>query len=169
MRRDRYAGPDAPVFATAAGTPLNPSAVAGRIVKPAARAIGLPWVHCHTLRRTAGSWLLQDGRTPVQVCRFLGHSDPGFTLRSTYVGLVDEGVGDVAIFDAALDAPRGVAAGTQKATRHPQDRRKHGRPISARRGATEGAALHGDYESPDAAGTRTGIVRITSSVLDRLS
>ena len=121
MRRDRYAGPDAPVFATAAGTPLNPSAVHGRIVKPAARAIGLPWVHCHTLRRTAGSWLLQDGRTPVQVCRFLGHSDPGFTLRSTYVGLVDEGVGDVAIFDAALDAPRGVVAGTQKATRHPQD------------------------------------------------
>jgi integrase len=121
MRRDGYRGEDAPVFATTAGTPLNPSAVAGRIVKPAAASIGLPWVHCHTFRRTAGAWLLQEGRTPVQVQRFLGHADAGFTLRSTYVGLVDEGVGDAALFDAALDARRDVAVGTQKATQHPQD------------------------------------------------
>jgi integrase len=76
MRRDGYAGEDAPVFPTKVGTPLNPSAIAGRVIKPAARSIGLPWVHAHTLRRTAGAWLLQAGRTPVQVQRWLGHADP---------------------------------------------------------------------------------------------
>ncbi len=121
LRRDFYAGPDAPVFASRVGTPRQASAVFGRILKPAAREIGLPWAHLHTLRRTAGAWLLQSGRTPVQVCRFLGHSDPGFTLRSTYVGLVDEGVGDVAIFDAALD----TAALTRRATHQPQDDAGH--------------------------------------------
>ena len=128
LRRDDYVGEDAPVFATRAGTPRNPSAIAGRVLKPAARAIGLPWVHCHTLRRTAGSWLLQAGRTPVQVQRFLGHADPGFTLRSTYVGLVDEGVGDAVLFDAALDTPKvptpssdAPAMSTPPATQHPQD------------------------------------------------
>jgi integrase len=121
QRRDAYPGPDAPVFPSRAGTPRNQSAILGRIIKPAGRAIGLPWVHAHTMRRTAGSWLLQEGRTPVQVQRFLGHADAAFTMRSTYVGLVDEGVGDATLFDAALDGPRGVAVGTQKATHHPQD------------------------------------------------
>ena len=135
-RRDAYVGEDAPVFATAAGTLLNPSAIAGRVLKPAARAVGLGWIHCHTCRRTAGAWLLQAGRTPVQVQRFLGHADPGFTLRSTYVGLVDEGVGDAVLFDDALgglDAalrsssrwPTGertaAAEGTQEATHQAQD------------------------------------------------
>ena len=131
MRRDGYRGPDAPVFASTAGTPLNPSAVAGRIVKPAAKRIGLPWVHCHTFRRTAGAWLLQEGRTPVQVQRFLGHADAGFTLRSTYVGLVDEGVGDAALFDAALDAPRDPAALTREATQQPQDDAGHAPELAA--------------------------------------
>jgi integrase len=117
MRRDQYGGEDGPVFASTVGTPLNPSAIAGRVIKPAARSIGLPWVHAHTLRRTCGAWLLQAGRTPVQVQRWLGHADPAFTLRSTYVGLIDEGVGDAALFDAALDAP---AEGNHEATGHPQ-------------------------------------------------
>jgi integrase len=116
LRRDAYRAEGAPVFATAMGGPLNPSNIAGRVVKPAASAIGLPWIHCHTMRRTAGAWLLQAGRTPVQVQRFLGHADPGFTLRSTYVGLVDEGVGDAVLFDVALDG--GVS--TPEATRYPQ-------------------------------------------------
>jgi integrase len=109
-RRDGYRGPHAPVFASSVGTPRNPSAIAGRVVKPAARAIGLPWVSCHTFRRTCGAWLLAEGRTVVQVQRWLGHSDPSTTLRS-YVGLTDEGVGP------GLD----VAALNFRATEHPQD------------------------------------------------
>jgi integrase len=120
LRRDAYRE-DGPVFQTRAGTAMNPSAIAGRIVKPAARAVGLPWVHCHTFRRTCGAWLLQDGRTAIQVAAWLGHADPSFTIRSTYVGLIDEGVGSAELFDVAMDAPRAPAEGNQEATDHPQD------------------------------------------------
>jgi integrase len=41
-----------------------------------------------------------------QVQEWLGHADPGFTLR-TYVHLMDEGVGDVPFTDEAVS---GVAA-----------------------------------------------------------
>jgi integrase len=112
QRRDAYAGPDAPVFPSRVGTPRQASAVFGRVLKPAAREIGLPWAHLHTLRRTAGAWLLADGKTAVQVCAFLGHADPGWTLRSSYAGLVSADVGSVDLFDAAL---------TRRATHQPQD------------------------------------------------
>ena len=39
-RRDPYGGPDAPVFASAAGTPLNPNNLQNRTLDPAAIATG---------------------------------------------------------------------------------------------------------------------------------
>jgi hypothetical protein len=45
--------------------------------------------------------LFEAGRNPRQVQAWLGHSDPGFTLR-TYVHLMDEGVGDAAFLDSAI-------------------------------------------------------------------
>jgi hypothetical protein len=36
-----------------------------------------------------------------QVQEWLGHADPGLTLR-TYVHLMDDGVGDAAFFDSAV-------------------------------------------------------------------
>ena len=47
----------------------------------------------HTLRHTAVSRLFADGRNAVQVQRWLGHSDPGFTLR-TYVHLLNDDLGE---------------------------------------------------------------------------
>jgi integrase len=51
-----------------------------------------PTVTFHTFRHTCASLLFDDGRNIKQVQEWLGHADPGFTLR-TYVHLLDAGVG----------------------------------------------------------------------------
>lgn len=112
-RRDHYHGEQAPVFASATGTELSRSNLARRVLKPAAEAVGLA-VSFHTFRHTCASLLFEQGRNVKQVQEWLGHSDPGFTLR-TYVHLMDEGVGSAAFMDAAVrvsdpDAARPTAA-----------------------------------------------------------
>jgi integrase len=127
-RRDHYGGPAGPVFATATGTPLTPSNVYSRVLAPAAIAVGLyveveaapkdekgepkmrkrSTVSFHTFRHTCASLLFDAGRNIKQVQEWLGHADPGFTLR-TYVHLMDEGVGDAAFMDTAIKAPPALA------------------------------------------------------------
>ena len=91
----------APVFATAAGTELNRSNVASRILKPAAKAARVPWTSFHSFRHTCASMLFDEGRNVKQVAEWLGHADPAFTLR-TYVHLLDDGIGSANFFDSAL-------------------------------------------------------------------
>lgn len=93
---------DAPVFATTAGTELNRANLASRILKPAARTAGVPWMSFHSLRHTCASMLFAQGRNVKQVAEWLGHADPAFTLR-TYVHLLDDGVGSAEFFDFFLD------------------------------------------------------------------
>jgi integrase len=111
-RRDSYRGDAAPVFASAAGTELSRPNLAGRVLKPAAAAVGLtvevdgnnepvPWVSFHTFRHTCASLLFADGKNVKQVQEWLGHADPGFTLR-TYVHLLDDGLGDADFLDHAV-------------------------------------------------------------------
>ena len=107
-RRDSYRGETAPVFATATGTELNRPNVASRVLKPAAEAVGswpaartaqsAAWVGFHTFRHTCASLLFDAGKNVKQVQEWLGHADPGFTLR-TYVHLMDEGLGDADFLD----------------------------------------------------------------------
>jgi integrase len=80
------------VFHTLAGTPLPPSNVFARVLRPAADAADIPWIGFHSFRHTCASMLIADGRDIVQVSRWLGHHDPGFTLRR-YAHLMDAGVG----------------------------------------------------------------------------
>jgi integrase len=56
----------------------------------------------HTFRHTCASLLFDAGRNVKQVQEWLGHADPGFTLR-TYVHLMDAGVGDAEFMDAVTD------------------------------------------------------------------
>lgn len=100
-RRDSYAGPESPVFASRAGTELRPSNVWRRTLKPTRDAVGLPWVTFHTFRHTCASLLFEAGRNVKQVSEWLGHADPGFTLRR-YVHLMDEGLGDADFLDTAV-------------------------------------------------------------------
>jgi integrase len=46
------------------------------------------WVGFHTFRNTCATVLFRSVCNAAQVCRQLGHSDPGFTLRR-YVHLLD--------------------------------------------------------------------------------
>ena len=127
-RRDHYGGPTGPVFASTTGTPISPANVYRRNLAPAAIAVGLyveievegkvgesgpqkrkrSSVSFHTFRHTCASLLFDAGRNIKQVQEWLGHADPGFTLR-TYVHLMDEGVGDADFMDAAIRRPRGLA------------------------------------------------------------
>ncbi|HEX6782747.1 MAG TPA: site-specific integrase [Solirubrobacterales bacterium] len=124
-RRDTYRGPKTPVFASKTGTELIRGKIAERVLTPAAIAAGFkreeavigadgreatkvrPTVTFHTFRHTCASLLFDDGRNIKQVQEWLGHADPGFTLR-TYVHLMDAGVG------RGLDLPSQVKAGSRR-------------------------------------------------------
>ena len=94
-RRDTYQGSSSPVFASTIGTELIPGKVASKVLCPAAKTVGLTVtvegkddpvsaVSFHTFRHTCASLLFDAGRNVKQVQEWLGHADPGFTLR-TYV------------------------------------------------------------------------------------
>jgi integrase len=114
LRRDTFRCERAPMFASAAGTELEPSNVAGRILKPAGSAVGLGWVSFHTFRHTCASLLFDEGKNVKQVQEWLGHADPGFTLR-TYVHLIDGGLGDADFLDGAVRVNTGSTHCTETA------------------------------------------------------
>jgi integrase len=107
-----FLGDKAPVFCSARGTPLNPSNLANRVLKPAAIEAGLlrpaeawkdadkpeSWVSFHTFRHTCGSLLDEAGRRAVQVQGWLGHHAPSFT-QDTYMHSLDDGLGDADFLD----------------------------------------------------------------------
>jgi integrase len=125
LRRDTYRGPKAPVFASQAGTELLSANVYHRVLAPAAISVGFAvevegkarkrtTVSFHTFRHTCASMLFEAGRNVKQVSEWLGHADPGFTLR-TYVHLMDAGVGDAEFLDTAVGGgdgpmPEGLAS-----------------------------------------------------------
>lgn len=99
---------DAPLFVTRAeahrgGGRVSDPNLRRRVLAPAARAAGAPWMGFHTLRHTCASRLLASGKNIAQVSKWLGHADPGFTLR-VYVHLMDEGLGDAEFMTTAVDA-----------------------------------------------------------------
>lgn len=113
-RRDGYKGPKAPVFASKAGTALRPENVYRRVLTPTAIGAGFgveveidgrkrtrSTISFHTFRHTCASLLFEAGRNVKQVQTWLGHADPGFTL-STYIHLMDAGVGSASFFDEAV-------------------------------------------------------------------
>jgi integrase len=109
-----------PVFATRDGQRLadrNVRRVLDGVTHPKARKRGhlteilppaagpeLEWVHFHTFRHTCASMLFEAGKNIRQVCDWLGHADPAFTLR-TYVHLIDSGLGEADFLDTAVPAP----------------------------------------------------------------
>lgn len=94
----RQESPDALVFTDRLGRQLTYHYVEHNVLKPTRAASGLEWATLHTLRHTCASLLFAAGKNIKQVQEWLGHSDPGFTLR-TYVHLIDDGLGDADFFD----------------------------------------------------------------------
>jgi integrase len=115
LRRDGYRGPESPVFASKADTPLRPENVYRRALAPAAIEAGFKIevvvngkqkvrsaVSFHTFRHTCASLLFETGRNVKQVQAWLGHADPGFTLK-TYIHLMDAGMGTADFLDEAVE------------------------------------------------------------------
>jgi hypothetical protein len=83
-----------------------------------------------------GSLLFAAGKNVKQVQEWLGHADPGFTLR-TYVHLLDEGLGDADFMDEAVtaDPAQGNAGATRtEMTASREDKRPPNSSISTRIG-----------------------------------
>jgi integrase len=96
---------DAPVWCSVLGRGANRRYAAldahnlrSRLLRPVARDLGLPWVGFHTFRHTCASTLFARGKTVKQVQHWLGHADPGFTLR-TYIHLQDGDLGGADLWD----------------------------------------------------------------------
>jgi integrase len=97
--------PDALVFTTTTGRQINRSNLWRDVLHPAAERAGVPWVSFHTFRHTCASLLFAAGKNVKQVQAWLGHADPGFTVR-TYIHLMDEGVGDADFLDDIVGGGR---------------------------------------------------------------
>lgn len=91
-------GPGEPIFSTETGTPLDASNVMARILKPAGRRAGVPWVGFHTFRHTCATMLFRRGLNAKQVQMWLGHHSPAFTL-ATYVHLLPDDLPEPTFFD----------------------------------------------------------------------
>ena len=84
-RRARYGEatppPEAYVFATETGTPLDPDNLRHRVWEPTLRGVGLAGVRLHDLRHFYASTLLQQGESVVYVAKQLGHGSAAITLK----------------------------------------------------------------------------------------
>ncbi len=68
------------VFATEAGTPINPSNLRNRSFKPLLKRAGLPNICFHDLRHTCATLLLSQGTHPKLVQELPGHATIAMTL-----------------------------------------------------------------------------------------
>ncbi len=100
------------LFVNALGDRIDRDWLWKNVLKPAARQAGVPWAGFHTFRHTCASILFANGRNPKVVQMWLGHSDPGFTLR-TYVHLIDDGLGDADFLDGTTWATPGATRATE--------------------------------------------------------
>jgi integrase len=73
--------PDALVFQSVrSGKPLRDNNVLSRHIKPAARALGIPWVNWRCLRRSYATWCKETNVQPRDAQKLLGHSRVTTTL-----------------------------------------------------------------------------------------
>lgn len=110
--RTPYPEADSPLFASSAGTPLDYANVRRQVWIPARDAAGIDpdeYGAFHRLRHTLGSLVHAGGhKTDRQLCDWLGHADPAFTVRE-YVDTMDDGLGDAEFLDELIpvDVPEG--------------------------------------------------------------
>jgi integrase len=76
------------IFCTSKGTPFSPRNLIDDLQRDAGKA-GIGKVTVHELRHTAGSLLLQAGKTMTTVSKILGHSSVGVT-EQIYAHAYDE-------------------------------------------------------------------------------
>ena len=92
------------VFATHAGTPVNPENLVKRSFKPLLKRAGLPEIRFHDLRHTCATLLLGGGVHPKLVQELLGHATIAMTLDTYSHYLPSMGNQTARAMEDALDA-----------------------------------------------------------------
>jgi integrase len=68
-----FSGPDDLVFPSKTGTALDEKNLMRRVVKPAAKKLGMPWLGWHVFRHTHATLADRVGMAPVDRQAQLGH------------------------------------------------------------------------------------------------
>lgn len=97
------------VFTASNGARLDPSNLRRRVLKPASKRAGIPWIGFHTFRHTRATILFQRGLNAKQVQVWLGHHSPAFTL-ATYVHLLSDDLPAVELFAPEQTERAGIEA-----------------------------------------------------------
>ncbi len=74
-----FAGPDDPVFASLSGRPIDERNILRRKILPAAKALGMPWLGWHDLRRTFSTLADQVGMSRGERQAVMGHAHGSMT------------------------------------------------------------------------------------------
>ncbi|MBK5294820.1 MAG: tyrosine-type recombinase/integrase [Acidobacteriia bacterium] len=82
-KRKDWTGPDDPVFASRKGTPLDEHNYATRHLKPAGRALKMPWLSWHVFRRTHATLTKILGLSDTDRMKLVGHGSISMTDRYT--------------------------------------------------------------------------------------
>jgi integrase len=82
LREDRE--PEATVFVTTHGNPVDQNTTCAKILKPAAKVAGVPWASWHSLRHSNATFADQQGLTIAERAKGLGHASEAMTLRYTH-------------------------------------------------------------------------------------
>lgn len=79
---------DSPVFANASGSaPIYQHNLAARVLKPAARKLGMPWLSWHCLRHANATLADQAGISVIERQKLLGHATTDVALHYTHADL----------------------------------------------------------------------------------
>jgi len=85
--RSKYTGPDDLVFSSSKGTPLNENNLMRRLIKPAAKLLGMPWLSWHVFRHSHATLGEQIGMALSDRQAQMGHGDAGMTMHYTHSDL----------------------------------------------------------------------------------
>jgi integrase len=84
-QRERWVGPEDPVFAGTSGKPICENAIVHRHLKPAGRKLGMPWLSWHDLRRTFATLADLEKISIGERKELMGHGRAEMTLHYTHV------------------------------------------------------------------------------------
>jgi len=83
LERENFTAETDPVFVARNGKPLDQHNVASRILKPAARALGMDWISWHCLRHAQASLADAAGFSVSERQKILGHASDAMTMHYT--------------------------------------------------------------------------------------
>ena len=94
------------------GKPMRDNNILVRFIKPAARALGIPWVNWRCLRTSHATWMVESGANPKDVQGQMRHSRISTTM-DIYAQFVPESQRDAIAKMSAMAGQRRAAEGSK--------------------------------------------------------